>query len=117
MVYYSSHARDIKDKPERLKAQEAHKFTASLAVLALGDRRADVLELCLDRGFTYENYFIDGANDFERDNPDSEVCKVLQESDFRKRWPWPTPKEPRAEGEETPPWEAFDYGGSHPVDW
>ena len=88
-----------------------------MAVLALKDQRADVLKLCLNRGITYQYHFVDAANDFERDNPDSEMCKVLQESEFRKMWLRPIPKEPRAEGEETPPWEAFDYGWSHPVDW
>jgi hypothetical protein len=128
MTYHSGEFGDIKDKLELFEADEggeearyvARKVTASLAQLALQDRRADVLKLCLDRGFTYENYFIDAANNLERDNPDSEICEVLQESDFRKMWPWPIPKEEGEEGEEgeeTPPWEAFDYGGSHPVDW
>jgi hypothetical protein len=106
-------------------------------MLALQERRADVLKMCLDAGgFSYENYFQDEANRLDP-NKDPETDKVLEESDFRKkyprkRWiPWEergAKKEERDSGEESDgededndDWEvdiaAFDEGGEFEIDW
>lgn len=58
-----------------------------LAFLALQDRRADVLQHCLEKeDFPYESYFEDEANTVESDK-DSETFKVLEGSKFRKIFP------------------------------
>jgi len=117
IAYRTGNVNDIQGKLDLLTREDANRVTLSLAVLALKDRNPDILKVCLDRGFTHAGYFIDAANDFEKEEVDLEVCKVLQASKFRKAWPWPIPKNEHDSGEETDPAEAFDYGGEYEVDW
>lgn len=118
------------------KPDHVREFRKTLAMLALQERRADVLKMCLDAGgFSYESYFQDEANRLDP-NKDPETDKVLEESDFRKkyprkRWiPWEErgAKEERDSGEESDgededndDWEvdiaAFDEGGEFEIDW
>jgi hypothetical protein len=103
----------------------------SQAFLALQERRADVLKLCLDKGnFPYESYFEDEAN-MVGPEKDPETFKVLEESHFRKIYPRKDKSlgglgedespalSRRAEREKELLERAaqFDEGGSHPVDW
>jgi hypothetical protein len=120
VTYRTGDVKVIEEKLDLLGEKAAQRIASSLAVLALNDRNPDILKVCLDREFTYHNYFIDVANKFEKENIDPEVCNVLQASKFRQMWPWPIPKEDDDENdddEETDPAEAFDYGGEYEVDW
>ena len=104
-----------------MEEEDTKRATESLAALALTDQRSDVLKFCLDRGFVYNGYFIDAANNFEKAYADSDISKILQASRFRQMWPWPKPKKDLKENsnssEETDPAEVFDYGGEYEVDW
>ena len=56
-------------------------------MLALQDRKTDILKFCFEKSFAYENYFVDEANRFQADkDADPELVKVLQESEMRKMY-------------------------------
>lgn len=91
-------------------------------MLALLERRAAVLKLCLDQGgFAFEHYFEDAANEMQDANDDPETFQVLEESGFRKRYPRPAPRPEGADEEgseqDENPAAVFDQGGRLPVDW
>jgi hypothetical protein len=112
-AYKVGSAEDVEKKLALIPSSYARCLLESLALLSLQDQRLDVLKLCLDRGFQYQYYFVDAANDYEEEKPDSEIARILQASDFRREWPWPE----RSSSQETDPAEAFDEGGSYPVNW
>jgi hypothetical protein len=58
----------------------------ALAALGLRERRADVLKMCLDHGFPYEEYFERAANFVKRESS-PKTFQVIEESDFRKKNP------------------------------
>jgi len=70
----------------------------------------------------YNYAFEDLANEVQWEGKDPDIDKILNESQFRQLIPL-KPKPQRTEESEhaqssgTPPWEAYDEGGSHPVDW
>jgi hypothetical protein len=85
------------------------------------DRRSDILKLCFDRGgFAYEYCFEEAANRVNASD-DPETFKVLEESEFRKLYPWRPPyneEDALAESDgEKDPSEVFDIGGRLPVLW
>lgn len=69
----------------------------SLAMLALQERRADILKMCMDLGgFPYEGYFEDEANRVDEEK-DPETFQVLENSEFRRVYP---KREPTGSSEE-----------------
>ncbi|KAI8958101.1 hypothetical protein F5Y11DRAFT_337427 [Daldinia sp. FL1419] len=77
-----------------------------LAMRALCDRRADILQFCLRiGGFEYSATFKFEANTVEQAK-DPKTFEALEESEFRKIHP-----------RRLPPWLMFDVGGPFPVDW
>lgn len=73
LAYRTGNVNDIEGKLDILGEKGAERIKESLAVLALNDRNSAVLKVCLDREFTYQGYFIDAANKFEKENVDPEV--------------------------------------------
>lgn len=86
----------------------------SLAFLALKERQAKALEMCLnhDDGFPYEAYFVDEADHVEK-SQDPETFRVLEQSDLREHYP----RLPPGPGKDEDPAVTFDRGGKYPVDW
>lgn len=114
--------KEVKASLDKLSTEQANFVRKSLAALALQDRRASVLKLCLDQGnFAFEHYFEDAANKFQNASDDTETLKVLEESRFRKLYPLPIPGADGGGGDESEgaeePCSVFDAGGSLPVDW
>jgi hypothetical protein len=115
----------VQAKLQRLDDEHAKNIRKSLAMLALQDRRAGVLKLCLDQGgFPYEHYFEDAANRLqdEHDDPENEchepeTYRVLEESRFRKIYPRKTARSKEELDAQEDPAEVFDQGGRLPVDW
>ena len=48
---------------------------------------------------------------------DPETFKVLEESDFRKKFPRRAPGTEEYDGDDEDPSGVFDVGGSYPVEW
>jgi hypothetical protein len=91
-------------------------------MLALLERRAAVLKLCLDQGGSaFEHYFEDAANEMQDANDDPETFRVLEESGLRKIYPRLAPRPDEADEEDSEedenPAAVFDEGGRLPVDW
>jgi hypothetical protein len=107
----------IQEKLALLKDEDARNIVLALAIHALQDVRKDVLEFCLNRGFNWSEFFLDSANDFEKKKKDADICKVLQQSEFRRMWPWPIKRKARNPDEEEDPAEIFDYGGEYEIPW
>ncbi|RYP79223.1 hypothetical protein DL771_000201 [Monosporascus sp. 5C6A] len=88
------------DKLDEKHAKHARRI---LAMRALLDRRADVLQFCLGRGgFEYDAKFREESYEVR----DPETSAVLKGSEFGRLYL-----------QRQPPWVAFDVGGSSPVDW
>jgi len=120
------------------KPDHVRELRETLAMLALQERRAEVLKMCFDAGgFSYGSHFQDEANRLDP-NKDPETDKVLEESDFRrkyprKRWiPWEergtkkmedqdSGEESDSEDEDNDDGEidvaAFDEGGEFEIPW
>ena len=114
-AYRTGSTDDVRDKLASLSDEHAKCIRKSLSLLALQERRADVLKLCLDQGgFPYEAYFEDEANVVD-ENKDSETFEVLEQSRFRQVYPRRPPGNVVDDEEEEP--FPFDTGGSHPVEW
>ena len=95
MTYRNESCDDIDKKLALLEDDQQSGMREALAVLALRERRADVLKMCLDHGFAYREYFEDAANRVKQDNS-PKTYKVIQESDFRRQYPRhrPRPQDP-----------------------
>lgn len=104
---------ETQDRLADLKDEHIEDMRGSVAILALQDHRAKMLEMCLSQGgFQYEVYFIDEADRVQK-SQDPETIRVLEQSELWKRWP-------RFRGQcgtddETA--RTFDVGGKLPVDW
>lgn len=117
VAYHAASTDDLRDKLDSLKAEDAPHITLALAHRALKECRGDILKLCLERGFSWSGSFLDAANHFEKEKKDQGICALLQNSEFRTKWPWPKPKrKQKVEGEEDPA-EVFDYGSEYEVPW
>jgi hypothetical protein len=119
-MYRSGDADEIAKTLKALEKEDRNKATESLAALALTDRKPDILKLCLDSEFTYNGWFIDAANSFERDeaNATSEIAKILQASNFRRKWPLTNPQGANDQNvDEDDPAAIFDEGGEYEVQW
>ncbi|KAI1459663.1 hypothetical protein F4805DRAFT_455461 [Annulohypoxylon moriforme] len=104
-AYNTGTLEDVISQHDRLDEKHVKYIRQLLATRALLDRRADVLQFCLNQGFDYEYNFKFEANAVdEEDHP--ETFAVLEASEFRKIYP-----------RRDPPWVAFDEGGEFPVDW
>ena len=108
-AYRYSTLADVKSKLGSLNEAPAEGVRTSIALLALQDRRGDVLEFCLDEGFRYDRAFWDEA---KRVDPETEsaIFKMLERSEFRRHYP-------RGIGAPPGTAEVFDVGGRLPVDW
>ena len=116
---------DVKAKAALLDGPAAEGVNDSLALLALQERRADVLRFCLDtmgsRRFSFQALFVfrDEADTVDA-MKDPKTIRVLEESQFRKQYPlvprYVTKRHKRAGA---PPGAAatFDVGGRLPVHW
>jgi hypothetical protein len=85
-----------------------------VALLALQQREAKTLEMCLnlEGGFPYEAYFVDEADRVE-ESKDPETFRVLEQSGLRQYHPR-LPPGPGKDGDSAA---TFDRGGKLPVDW
>ena len=130
-TYRKESVNEVSKNLEALPREYEPGIRKSLSFLALQDRRADVLKLCIEKGdFPFESYFEDEANTV-KPGEDPETYKVLEESHFRKVYP----KRDQSPGlvgsvkalelsgnykqnqERRERARKFDEGGSHPVDW
>lgn len=92
----------------------------SLALLALQERRMEVLKLCFAHSDSWQTQaFEDEANRVDKDK-DPDVFEVLDASRFRELYPRkeaiPKSKKQKRRDRNDPA-AAFDVGGSYPVDW
>ena len=113
-AYREGSLNEIRDRLAALSKEHVKFMRASLATLALQERQAETLEMCLnqDGGFPYEAYFVDEADRVERSqNP--ETFRVLEQSDLREHYPRPPP----GPGKDGDAGATFDRGGKLPVDW
>lgn len=101
---------DVKTKLASLDGVLAEAVKKSLALLALQERKNDVLKFCLDEGgFRFERAFWDEANRV-RGKKDLETFNILEQSEFRRCHPRGIGAPPGVEA-------SFDIGGRFPVDW
>ncbi|KAI1441262.1 hypothetical protein F5Y02DRAFT_422143 [Annulohypoxylon stygium] len=104
-AYHTGTLEDVIAQHDKLDEKHVKYIRQLLATRALLDRRPDVLEFCLARGFDYEYNFEFEANALdEEEHP--KTFEVLEASEFRKVHP-----------RRDPPWVATDVGGEFPVDW
>jgi hypothetical protein len=132
-AYRTGDATKVQELLSHLNDQHARLIRKSLSMLALQERRADVLKLCLDQGgFPYEHYFEDEANEV-KESEDPETFKVLEESKFRILYPRKNTNAGEREEDEAYMSDqreelteeqlrmraaiTFDAGGEFPVDW
>jgi hypothetical protein len=86
-AYRTGDVDEVQASMARLSDEHATLVRKSLSMLALQDRRAGVLKLCLDQGgFAYEHYFEDAANQVS-ESEDPETFEVLENSRFRQIYP------------------------------
>ncbi|KAI2466206.1 hypothetical protein F4781DRAFT_365244 [Annulohypoxylon bovei var. microspora] len=104
-AYHTGTLEDVVANHDSLDEKHAKYICQLLATRALLDRRADVLQFCLDRGgFDYESNFKFEANTvYEKNHP--KTFTVLEASKFREVHP-----------RQDPPWIATDIGGAFLVD-
>jgi hypothetical protein len=109
-AYRRSTLDDVKNKLGSLDRAPAEGVKKSLALLALQERRNDVLKFCLDEGgFHFERPFWDEAKRVDAEK-DSETFNILEQSEFRRLYPRGIGAPPGVES-------VFDKGGRLPVDW
>ena len=115
----------MKTKAALLDGAPAEGVNDSLALLALQERRADVLRFCLDtKGqsrFSFPALFVfrDEADSVDA-KKDPETFKTLEESQFRKQFPLGrqyVSKRGEKVGARPAVEKSFDKGGKYPVDW
>jgi hypothetical protein len=70
-----------------LRQDYAQDLTRSLALLALHERRADVLELCTKRGVVYNSYAVEDEANWVDPVKDPRTEAVLEGSEFRRLYP------------------------------
>jgi hypothetical protein len=87
MAYHQGNDNEVKAQLSQLDEQHARYLRESLATAALEDNRPEILKLCLDGGFIYRFYFKRAADRVEERGDEPELCKVLDESQFRKTRP------------------------------
>ncbi|KAI1735337.1 hypothetical protein F4680DRAFT_307646 [Xylaria scruposa] len=108
-VFKAYSAQDLEAIIFRVRSmQEDHvpHLLRMLAMRALLDKRADVLNFCLNEGgFEYEPNFVKRADIVSQDK-DPEIFRILTESDFGKK---------HTVGQH--PAFQLDIGGKYPVDW
>ena len=113
-AYRKSSVNETRDRLGVLDEEHVKWMRASLASLALQERQATTLEMCLNQpgGFPYEAYFVDEADRVEK-SQDPETFRVLEKSTLRKYYPRLPPGPVRDDN----PAATFDRGGKLPVDW
>jgi hypothetical protein len=125
-AYRTGDIAEIKDKLDRLNEENVEYLRKSLAMLALQERKADILKFCFEKSFAYENYFVDEANRVQADkDADPELVKVVEESEMRKMYRWVAPRDEDDDWDEDSeeeeldedPCGVFDYGGKYDVGW
>lgn len=107
----------VKAKLALLDGMPAQGVRESLTLLALQERRANVLEFCLARGGHPSDAFRTEADSVDAER-DPETFNVLEKSPFRSMYPRVRPK--KCSGNcGAPPGAAatFDIGGRLPVNW
>lgn len=78
---------EVKAKLRVIGEKLSKEVRKSLAMLALRERRADVLKMCMGfGGFPYEGYFEDEANRVDEEK-DPETFQVLERSEYRRIYP------------------------------
>jgi tetrahydrodipicolinate N-succinyltransferase len=112
-AFKSSRSDEVDHTREKLAAideEHARSMRKSVALLALQNRQAKMLEMCFEQKFPFEAYFIDEADRVE-ESKDPETFRVLEQSTLREQFPRLTgPLIEHGPG-------AFDRGGKYPVDW
>ena len=111
---------DVEEKLSVLDGMPAEGVKKSLALLALLERQAGVLKLCLDQGgFPVEDHFRIEADRVNAEK-DPETFNTLEQSEFRRLHPkrtWIAPQPGGGIGAPPGREAVFDKGGKLPVDW
>lgn len=125
LAYRHGTLEEVKTKASLLEGSTAEGVNDSLALLALQERRADVLRFCLDargtRRFPFQALFVfrnlADSVDVEKD---PETFQALEQSQFWKQYPRrPHYVRKRAEraGAPSSVAKSLDIGGEFPVNW
>jgi hypothetical protein len=86
-TYRTGTAEDVEAKLALLRQDYALDLTRSLALLALQDRRADVLGLCMKQGVVWNSYAFEDEANRVHSKTDPKTEEVLEKSGFRKLYP------------------------------
>lgn len=120
MACHQGHLEEVKQNITSIDEKDASWMSATLAFLALKERRADILQFCFDQGnFPFESFFEEEANRVKKDK-DPETFEVLEKSRFREMHPRKARHYKKYRRNESPRTRAagtFDSGGSHPIPW
>ena len=94
-AYRNDSYEEIDKKLKLLEKEQQIGMREALAMLALRERRSEVLKMCLDHSFQYLDGFEDAANLVKQDKS-PKTYKVIAESNFRRQYPRhrPRPKDP-----------------------
>jgi hypothetical protein len=114
-AYRYSTVEDVKDCLSKLDAAHAKGLRSPLGILALQERRADVLNFCLEQGMPFGPYFQEEADRVDS-KTDPETFAVLERL-YRPRMLKRSVKSKAEDDWGMKAAAAFDVGGSHPVDW
>lgn len=77
-AYRTGREEEVKNSLAEIQDLEHAKgIRECLATLALSEGRADILEICLDQGFTVNGYLMSLVDRVQRDNTDPEMEKVI----------------------------------------
>jgi hypothetical protein len=95
LAYRNESCKEVDRKLKLLEDEQQDGMRKALAMLALRERRSEVLKMCLDHGFRYGSDFEDAANRV-KEVKSPETYKVIAESDFRRQYQRrrPRPKDP-----------------------
>ncbi len=87
MPYRTDPVKDVDKKLELVTGESNKHLRASLAWLALQDRRADVLNSCLSKGsMPYHGWFQRPADSVDAEK-DAEIFQMLEKPHFREFYP------------------------------
>jgi hypothetical protein len=111
---------DLKAKMSLLTEQQAKDVCNSLTVLAILERRADLLKYFFSLGYVVNDSLELVADQAQDAGDDAQICKIIEESEFRSQFPRLPPRGQRIGADESKdydPAEVFDRGGEYDVGW
>lgn len=124
--YRKGEGQDMQAKLSGIGKRFRDDMRGCIAMLAVAERRSEVLKGCLEAGFPFTAQFIDVTDEAEVRNDDPETTRVIRESRFRKEYGPPqvnadgSVRDRSADAKEraaTIDVAVFDKGGRLEVDW